>query len=712
MSQSPATARDLPTSLPPSTAVRAASGAGANPSHPSTAAAIRFRVGLVGAGHISEFHVQALRRIPFVQIVGVVDLDRPKAEALGKKFDLPVLGGVAELRAAGANVIHVMTPPHTHAAVATEALDLGCHVFVEKPLATDADDCIRLRDLAKAKGLEVGVSHSLLFDPQIRAALEAVRRGELGDIIGVDILRSSMYPPYAGGPLPPQYRTAGYPFRDLGIHALYVLEAFLGPIEKVAATWRPGAGDANLAFNDWRVLVTCARGLGQVQLSWGVRPLQHQIIIQGSKGVMRLDLFLMFQARRMAAPLPKAAERIVNALTDSIQPLIDVPRNVVAFARKKIRQYHGVQELIIAFYEALDHGTRPPATAADAVSVVKWTEEVARAADRDAEAIEERFRLSPHVPYLVTGASGGLGSAVVDRLVAEGVGPIRVLVRRLPERPRDGVEYVRGDLGDPVAVDRAVRGAATVIHAGATMKGGWLEHQGGTIEGTRNVLAACRTHGVRQLVHVSSMSVIDWAGGAPFSTVDESTPFEGRAEERGSYTRAKLEAEKLVAEAAAAGLPVVILRPGQIFGRRIPLMTGAIARRAAGRYLVLGDGEMPLPLVYIDDVVDAIVTAARSELHRGEVIQLVDPESWTQNQILAEVAGASARVVRVPRAAVMAIGRASELALGLIGKPSPLGPYRLRSALALRRFESQNAERLLGWRPRVGVRQGIARAST
>ena len=75
--------------------------------------------------------------------------------------------------------------------------------------------------------------------------------------------------------------------------------------------------------------------------------------------MLRLDLFLMFQAWRKPAPLPKPAERIVNALTDSIQPLVDVPRNVVAFARKQIRQYHGVQELVIAFYEALAEGRRP-----------------------------------------------------------------------------------------------------------------------------------------------------------------------------------------------------------------------------------------------------------------------------------------------------------------------------------------------------------------
>jgi predicted dehydrogenase/nucleoside-diphosphate-sugar epimerase len=674
----------------------------------STDGGIKFRAGLVGAGHISEFHVQALRRIPGVEIVGVHDLDRAKAEALAGKFQLPVKGSLAELRAAGCDVIHVLTPPHTHAMVATAALEAGCHVLVEKPLATDADDCVRLRDLARAKGLEVGVSHSLLFDPQVRSALEAARHGKLGDVVAVDILRSSNYPPYAGGPLPPQYRTPGYPFRDLGIHGLYVLEAFLGPIERVDATWRPGSGDGNLMFNDWRAVARCARGLGQVQLAFGVKPLQHQIIVQGTKGVLRLDLFLMFQAWRRPAPLPKPAERIVNALTDSIQPLVDVPRNVVAFARKQLRQYHGVQELVIAFYEALAEKRRPPVTADDAISVVRWTEEVARAADRDGEERVRRFALSERVPVLVTGASGGLGSALVERLRASGQ-RVRVMVRSLPADAQPGLEYARGDLADPEAVDRAVHGAAVVYHAGAAMKGGWPDHQGGTVEGTRNVLAACRKHGVEKLVHVSSLSVIDWAGAQAFAPVDENTPFEPRAEERGSYTRAKLEAEKLVAAEAARGLPVVIVRPGQIFGRRIPLMTGAVARRAGGRYVVLGDGEMPLPLVYIDDVVDALMLAAKSNLRAGEVVQIVDPEPWTQNQVLAEVAGPSARVVRVPRSAVMAMGRASELMLGLLGKKSPVSPYRLSSALALRRFESQRARQLLDWKPRVGVREGIRR---
>ena len=321
---------------------------------------------------------------------------------------------------------------------------------------------------------------------------------------------------------------------------------------------------------------------------------------------------------------------------------------------------------------------------------------------------EATLELAEHVPYLVTGALGGLGSAVLDRLLTAAK-PIRVLVRRLPDTPLPGVEYVRGDLGDSAAVDRAVKGADCVIHAGATMRGSWSDHQSGTIQGTQNVIDACKKHDVKKFVHVSSLSVIEWAGALDFSPVDENAALESRAEERGHYTQAKLEAERLVATAAAAGLPTIIIRPGQIFGGRIPLMTAAIARRVAGRLLILGDGELPLPLVYLDDVVDALILAAKSNVHRGEVIQIVDTASWTQNQVLTEIYGASARIIRVPRAVVFAMGRASELALKLLGKKSPLSSYRLRSALALRRFESVNADRLLGWRPAVGVREGIRR---
>jgi nucleoside-diphosphate-sugar epimerase len=307
---------------------------------------------------------------------------------------------------------------------------------------------------------------------------------------------------------------------------------------------------------------------------------------------------------------------------------------------------------------------------------------------------------------LVTGAAGSLGKAIVKRLIEDGH-EVRGFVRKAPPAG----DYVVGDLGDADAVVRAVAGVEVVVHAGATMKGDWAEHERGTIRGTEHVIAACKQHGVKQLVHISSMSVVDWAGSADHGTVDEEAQLEPRAEERGDYTRAKLAAEKLVVAAAAHGLPAVILRPGQIFGGGIPLITGAVARPAAGRWIVLGDGKLELPLVYIDDVVDAITSAIARKLTRGEVIQIIDPDRVTQEDVL-DLAGGHKKVVRVPRSLVFALGRLSELPLRVLGRQSPIASYRLKSALARLHYESERASTLLGWRPRVGVREGIKRVSS
>ncbi len=307
--------------------------------------------------------------------------------------------------------------------------------------------------------------------------------------------------------------------------------------------------------------------------------------------------------------------------------------------------------------------------------------------------------------YLVTGATGSLGKAVVARLRADGH-DVRGFVRREPGEPEPGIEYRIGNLGDPGAVSRAMQGAEIVIHAGAAMTGDWEEHRIGTVVGTQNIVDACRQHAVKQLVHISSLSVVDRAGAR--GLVDEGAQLEPRAEERGAYTRAKLEAERIV---ATAGVPCVILRPGQIFGGGIPLITGAVARDARGRWLVLGDGKLELPLVYIDDVVDAIAQAIDKRLVHGEVIQLVDPEHLTQRDVLA-LAGGGKPIVAVPRAVVLALGKLSELPLRVLGRRSPISRYRLESALADLRFESPRARDLLGWQPRVGVREGIRRVTS
>ena len=127
----------------------------------------------------------------------------------------------------------------------------------------------------------------------------------------------------------------------------------------------------------------------------------------------------------------------------------------------------------------------------------------------------------------------------------------------LPLANHPQVETVLGELGDPVATDQALAHATAVFHVGAAMGGPWEAHEAATITGTRNVIDACLKHRVPKLIHVSSLSVIDWAGHPATQPVTEDSPLEPNPTARGHYTRAKLEAERLVRSAAAErNLPV------------------------------------------------------------------------------------------------------------------------------------------------------------
>ena len=260
-------------------------------------------------------------------------------------------------------------------------------------------------------------------------------RGRLGEVVSVDILRGSEYPPFEGGPLPPWYRDAGYPFRDIGVHCLYLIQELLGDIEDVEADWRSLGGDPNLAFDEWRAMVRRKRGLGQFQLTWNTKPMQSQIIIHGTKGVLRVDLFAMFHGKKSSTPLPKAAERLVNAFAD-LGAAADrrADERARKFARKQIQSYQGLRDLVADFYRRLAAGEPPPVAIEDAAQVVTWVEKVARAADDDQRARLAKFPLAASVPFLVTGANGYLGRATVARLRADGH-RVRAFVRRMPDKP-------------------------------------------------------------------------------------------------------------------------------------------------------------------------------------------------------------------------------------------------------------------------------------
>jgi predicted dehydrogenase/nucleoside-diphosphate-sugar epimerase len=673
------------------------------------------RVALVGAGYVSAYHIRALQTLPHVRIVGIADTSVERAHALAERFAIPrAFASLSDMAEARPDVVHVLTPAASHARLAVEALEMGCAVFVEKPMAPTVEECDEMIAAATRTGRVLSVNHSAKDDPVVVRALELLRRGVCGDVLAVDFHRTSDYPPYAGGALPAAFRKGGYPFQDMGVHALYLMEAFLGPIRDVDARYRSTGKDPNVFFDEWRGTVRCAKGTGAFYLSWSARPIRNEIFVHGTRGDMHIDCFLQTCTVRKSLPMPKPIAASIHAMKHAADTIWHVPRNVWRLASGSLRPSPGIHAGVRRFHDSLARGAEPPVTMEEGRRMVAWLEPFCREADAQRDrALRLKEALEPR-KVLVTGASGLLGRALLGRLLSNGQS-VRVLVRRRsPElEGLHGVQVVYGDLGDPEAVDRAVAGVRLVYHLGATMRGrGWADFEAGTVCGTSNVVDSCLKHGVARLIHVSSVTVLDYAGQPQRAVVDESASLEPYPEKRGAYTRAKRLAERIVLDASRLrGLQAIVVRPGQLFGPGCESVSPYGAITLAGRWIVVGSGRLKLPLVHVNDVVEGLLAAATRPDVCGSVVHLVDSTPLTQRDYIArcreEAKGAAFRVNYIPWTALLALGAVLDLVGGLLGRNLPLTSYRIRSIKELS-FDCSAARRQLGWEPMAGVSVGLA----
>jgi nucleoside-diphosphate-sugar epimerase len=318
---------------------------------------------------------------------------------------------------------------------------------------------------------------------------------------------------------------------------------------------------------------------------------------------------------------------------------------------------------------------------------------------------------------LVTGGTGFLGRHLVRRLLQEGeeVWVLARTSRSVVHLQGLGVHCAEGDVRHWPSLRQAFQGKDVVFHCAGKVEpaGRWIDFLEVNVLGTERVIQAAVEQDVRRIVHVSSIGIY---GPRPEGTViSEADGYDPNPGARGFYTRSKIESDQMALwYAGERSAPVTVIRPGTIYG---PGGRGGLVRAGVklGRLnVIFGGGHNLLPMTYVENVVDALVLAARSEAVCGQAYNIVDDDVVSQRMYverMGQALGLQQSTVYLPLPVVRVLATGADFArAALRGRRSPQGLFhRISRSLQSVRYDTSRAKKELAWQPKVSFEEALKR---
>ena len=312
---------------------------------------------------------------------------------------------------------------------------------------------------------------------------------------------------------------------------------------------------------------------------------------------------------------------------------------------------------------------------------------------------------------LVTGATGFIGGHLVERLLLR-----RERVRVLARKPgsvfdKMPIEVVRGDLTSGDGLARALEGVDTVLHlAGVTKALTIADYYTGNVRGTENLaraIAGLNAKAARPVrtVHVSSLAAVGPSpDGAPVTEDAEPHPV-------AQYGKSKLEGERMLRSI----LPdAVIVRPPAVYGPRDTDIFEILKSVNQGLVMQIAGGERYFSVIYVTDLVDGIIAAAREPKAVGRAYFLAHPRiaSWSELiGIAARIMGRKPRIIMVPPSAANAVAYCAELWARLIRKPGIVSRDKVAELQCTNWVcDNRRAKQELGFTATTDINDGLAAA--
>jgi nucleoside-diphosphate-sugar epimerase len=313
---------------------------------------------------------------------------------------------------------------------------------------------------------------------------------------------------------------------------------------------------------------------------------------------------------------------------------------------------------------------------------------------------------------LVTGATGFTGKNLCRRLLERGE-QVVAFVRPGPqvqELKSMGVDCRLVDIKNPVSVCDHFSGIDRVYHVAAAYRTENSDHSEFfevNVGATGNLLEAAKKSRVKRFIHCSTVGV---QGEIHEPPADE----EYRFAPGDHYQKSKMEGELLARKYFAAGLRGTVVRPVGIYGPGDTRFLKLFRPIRNGYFIMIGSGNVLYHMTYVDDLIQGFLLAAYRPEALGEVFTIAGEKYTTIRELvdmIADVMGAPRPKLSIPFYPVYCVAVACERLLRPLGVNPPLYPRRVEFFHQHRAFTIRKAKRLLGYQPRMGLREGLARTA-
>ncbi len=687
----------------------------------------RLKVGLLGAGFIIDSHAKALKAIPHVEITAVCDRAVERAEDAAKTYGIPhVFADLKEMLKLNLDVVHVLLPPDLHIETTRQILEAGAHVFLEKPMGLNSDDCQSLVDFAKSKDLKLSVNHNFLFLPAYEQLRNQARDGTLGNLDQITInwlyaLGLIQFGPFNNWML----REPQNLWFELGPHLTAFMLDLLGtPDEITTKVTRPiDLPGGSRVYRKWHI--HGVKGDATIDLNMSVAPgfTDRSITVRGHAATAKCDFDRNIYFRDEPSGYGMLFDSFVTNMSVAKQQSKNALCNLVGDIKNTLKKSPesnpfgiSIARSVKAYYETLDGKFDSRLDGQFGVNVIRACEKITQSAPFVMPETKQIWTVVPPLKsptILVIGGTGFIGKYLVKQLTEAGHG-VRVVTRGMSAGNIGlaglPVELIQGDIAEPDFMEKALAGIEVVYDLAKATGSKWEDYYNNDVLVTKNIAECAQKAGVKQFIYTGTIDSYYSANANEVITAD--TPLDSN-KNRNLYARSKATCEALLMEMHKnSGFPVTIFRPGVVIGKGCPPAHWGVGMfQSESRVQFWGSGENKLPLVLVDDVASALVLAFGRKDISGQAFLLTDAPLLSGQEyvdIVSNVVGTKLRAEPTPIWKFFIIDAFKEAAKNLIKHPNRKIPsYRDWDSRSHRaKYDNSKTKKVLGWQP-VGNYDGL-----